>query len=178
MNDGHGGVIHNVCSASADYCYKLQTRAIGQEIQTRQARTRPLSRFAEHIKREQEREAEIQHELRLREIRSGHYSAPPVVLPENEAPELQLGVEPEKKSAADDPVAEERKSALNRFKRRGMENGIKVTDEMVARAAKESWNTRTMVTWWKRNDRKSQPAHDRLIRAVLSKDPKSIWKPA
>ncbi len=70
----------------------------------------------------------------------------------------------------------ERGAALLEFKQRGRAQGIKVTDEMVAKAAKPGrWNTRTMVTWWKRNDSRCKAAHDRLIRAVLAKDPKTLW---
>ncbi len=75
-----------------------------------------------------------------------------------------------------DPVAEERKALLFNFKTRARSQGTKVTDKMVAEAANPGkWNDRTMVTWWKRNDPRCQPPHDRKIRAVLAKDPKSLW---
>src|ERR1039458_5902854 len=46
-----------------------------------------------------------------------------------------------------DPAAEERTALLLAFKAKGREHGIKITDEMVAGAAKPGrWNTRTPVT--------------------------------
>ena len=74
-----------------------------------------------------------------------------------------------------DPESVERSELLTRFKSKGRKSGIKVTDEMVAKEAKSTWNTRTMVTWWKRNDKNCKAPHDRLIRAVLARDPASIW---
>lgn len=75
------------------------------------------------------------------------------------------------------PVVDERRKLLADFKSRGRSAGIRVTDEMIAKAANKRWNDRTMVTWWKRNDPRSTPAHDKMIRAVLAKDPSSIWHP-
>jgi hypothetical protein len=73
-------------------------------------------------------------------------------------------------------VAEQRAALLSAFKAKGRKLGIKITDKMVAEAAKPGkWNDRTMVTWWKRNDKRVMRPHDRLIRAVLAKDPASIW---
>ncbi|HTB13998.1 MAG TPA: hypothetical protein VK752_20635 [Bryobacteraceae bacterium] len=78
--------------------------------------------------------------------------------------------------AGADPVATERDALLTRFKTKAMEHGIKVTHEMVAKAAKPGkWNTRTMVTWWKANDPRCKPTHDKRIRAVLDKDPATLW---
>jgi hypothetical protein len=74
-----------------------------------------------------------------------------------------------------DPVAAERANILNAFKVKARGQGIKVTDKMIAGAAKNTWNDRTMVTWWKRNDPRCKPPHDRLIRAVLGRDPSSVW---
>jgi hypothetical protein len=76
-----------------------------------------------------------------------------------------------------DPIAEERSGILDAFKARARSQGIIVTDEMVAKAAKKTWNDRTMVTWWKRNDPNCKLPHDRLIRAVLARDPALIWPP-
>ena len=76
-----------------------------------------------------------------------------------------------------DPVAQERRSALVGFKTRGRRLGIKITDPMVAQAANQKWNDRTMITWWKRNDDGCKPRHDRMIRAVLARDPATIWQP-
>jgi len=73
-------------------------------------------------------------------------------------------------------IAEERSALLSAFKAKGRTLGIKITDEMIAKAAKPGkWNTRTMVTWWKRDDAHCKPPHDRLIRSVLAKDPASLW---
>jgi hypothetical protein len=47
-----------------------------------------------------------------------------------------------------DPIAEERAALLIAFKAKARRHGITVTDAMVAKAAKKTWNTRTMVTWW------------------------------
>jgi hypothetical protein len=81
-------------------------------------------------------------------------------------------------SGAEDPVAVERQQLMKDFKAKARKQRIKVTDEMVAKAAKPGkWNDRTMVTWWKRNDKRCEPLHDRLIRAVLAKDPRSLWSP-
>jgi hypothetical protein len=75
-----------------------------------------------------------------------------------------------------DPVAADRTALLTAFKAKARGQSIKVTDEMVAKAAKATWNERTMVGWWKRNHKECKPPHDRLIRAVLAKDPSSIWQ--
>jgi len=75
-----------------------------------------------------------------------------------------------------DPVANERAALLTDFKLRGRRQGIRITDEMVAKAANpRKWNDRTMVTWWKRNDSRCKLLHDKKIRAVLSQDPSTIW---
>ena len=69
----------------------------------------------------------------------------------------------------------ERQQLMKDFKAKARKQGIKVSDEMVAKKAKPEWNDRTMVTWWKRNDKGCKPFQDRLIRAVLEKDPLSLW---
>jgi hypothetical protein len=75
-------------------------------------------------------------------------------------------------------VAEERQKLLIKFKDKARSHGIKVTDVKVAKAAKPGrWNDRTPVTWWKANDPRCKSAHDRMIRAVLEKDPSAIWSP-
>jgi hypothetical protein len=75
-----------------------------------------------------------------------------------------------------DPIAVERKQLLIDFKDRALSQGIKVTDVKVAMAANpKKWHDRTMVTWWKRNDPRCEQPHDRLIRAVLKRDPLEIW---
>jgi len=79
--------------------------------------------------------------------------------------------------SAEDAVAAERVRLLQNYKASGKKKGITITDKMVALAANPNWNDRTMVAWWKRNDPKCGPPHDRMIRAVLKKDPSSIWAP-
>ncbi len=79
---------------------------------------------------------------------------------------------------AADPVTAERNAHMTEYKSSAKAKGIKVTDKMVAKAANDEWNDRTMVTWWKRNDPRCGPHHDKMIRAVLAKDPasiRSIW---
>jgi len=80
-------------------------------------------------------------------------------------------------AAGGDPVCAARCDLLLRFKVRGRNIGIRITDEMVAHAANPKWNDRTMVTWWKRNDPRCKQPHDRKIRAVLASDPSSSWTP-
>jgi hypothetical protein len=75
-------------------------------------------------------------------------------------------------------VAESRAVLLTTFKSKGRALGIPITDAMVAKAAKPGkWNDRTMVTWWKRNDPRCKLPHDKLIRAVLGRDPSTVWPP-
>jgi hypothetical protein len=75
-------------------------------------------------------------------------------------------------------IRRERHGLVTAFKAEGRKKGIRITDEMIAKAANQGrWNDRTMVTWWKRNDPGSGPVHDRKIRAVLNQDPASIWTP-
>ena len=75
-----------------------------------------------------------------------------------------------------DPVAAERTALLTEFKARGRAVGIGISDEMVAKAANPGkWNDRTMVTRWKRNDPRFKQPHDKKIRAVLARDPRSVW---
>ena len=77
-----------------------------------------------------------------------------------------------------DPVAADRAALLTAYKAKGRGKGVRITDEMVAKAANPGkWNDRTMVTWWKRNDQRCKPPNDRKIRAVLAKDPSDVWSP-
>jgi len=93
---------------------------------------------------------------------------------QSQTPDLGAAVK-EVQHIETDPIAEERAALLIAFKAKARKQGIKVTDAMVAKAAKSTWNTRTMVAWWKRNDPNCKPTHDRLIRAVLARVPASIW---
>jgi hypothetical protein len=77
---------------------------------------------------------------------------------------------PQQTADTHDQIAAERAELLAAFKSKARAQGMKVTDAMVAKAAKK-----TMVTWWKRNDPHCKPVHDRLIRAVLAKDPALLW---
>jgi hypothetical protein len=77
----------------------------------------------------------------------------------------------------DDLIAADRRAELAQFKLRGRSAGIRITDEMVAHAAKLRWNDRTMVTWWKRCDPRCKLPHDKMIRSVLKKDPRELWPP-
>jgi hypothetical protein len=75
-------------------------------------------------------------------------------------------------------VIAERAELLRAFKAKGKAQRIKITDEMVAKAANPGkWNERSMVTWWKRNDPGCEVRHDKMIRSVLAKDPSSLWEP-
>jgi hypothetical protein len=68
-----------------------------------------------------------------------------------------------------------RSELINRFKRKGLEIGIRITDETIAKAASPTWNDRTPVTRWKAVSKKSTLADDRLISGLLSRDPSIIW---
>jgi hypothetical protein len=98
--------------------------------------------------------------------------------PANEQPTGRATVATET-AASDgiDPVAAERAALLDNYKTRARGQGIKLTDAMVAHAASQKWNDRTYVGWWKRNDYRSKPPHDKKIRTVLAQDPRSLWKP-
>jgi hypothetical protein len=113
---------------------------------------------------------------------------PPNALPKPnepvpERPPLSSGISPESGTPETEgselrckPVARDRTALLDDFKVKAREGGLKVTDKMVARAANPGkWNDRTIVAWWKRNDPKSTPGHDKKIRALLARDPASIW---
>ena len=69
----------------------------------------------------------------------------------------------------------DRADLLTEYKRRARAYGITVTDKMIAQAASRRWNDRTPVGWWKRHDSRSGAAQDKLIRAVLEKDPRALW---
>jgi len=77
----------------------------------------------------------------------------------------------------EDTVAAERCEKMSAFKAKGRRRcGIRITDEMVAEAASSGkWSDRTMIGWWKRNDPRCKPPHDRKIRALLDRDPASVW---
>ena len=70
-----------------------------------------------------------------------------------------------------DPVAVERSALIQAYKSECWKRGVKVTNEMIARAASDSWHDRTPVQRWKRNDSRCTPADDVKIRAILKKRP-------
>jgi hypothetical protein len=49
--------------------------------------------------------------------------------------------------------------------------GVKITDQMIAKAARPSWSERTPVQRWARNDTRSGPGDDKAIRRVLQTEP-------
>ena len=170
------GAISNVCYASAEYCYKLETAAIAKrepaaariELISANAKARAAARAYEEI--------EFQKKLKeLREAEQDKY-VPGEAQPVESQGQPIADLSENAREVQPDAVAAERTAVLAAFKTKARSQGIKVTDEMIAKAAKpEKWNTRTMVTRWKRNDPKCRPIHDRMIRAVLSRDPSSIW---
>ena len=99
------------------------------------------------------------------------------LITEEHSPAPAPPVETENVKHADVIVAERRK-LLSEYKDKGRAVGIRITDEMVAKAAKPgNWNDRTMVSWWKRNDPRCMLLHDKKLRAVLARDPLTIWSP-
>lgn len=70
-----------------------------------------------------------------------------------------------------DPIAAERKALLKAYKDECKENGIRVTNKMIAEAARRTWHERTPVQWWLRNDARSTPGDDAAIRRVLQQRP-------
>ncbi|HEV2232641.1 MAG TPA: hypothetical protein VGV68_04460 [Terriglobia bacterium] len=64
-----------------------------------------------------------------------------------------------------------RSELLLAYKREGREAGVKITDLMIAKAASQSWNDRTPISRWKRNDPRCTAADDFKIRRVLKTKP-------
>ena len=73
--------------------------------------------------------------------------------------------------ALQDLVAVKHKALLQAYKAEGLARGIRITDEMVAKAASPTWHDRTPVQRWKSNDARCTPGDDRKIRAVLRDKP-------
>jgi hypothetical protein len=117
--------------------------------------------------------------LQSETIEHGRDSRPTKPRQEHLRDEKPIDHEPSAAANSANPSAnipEQRNHLVENFKAKAREAGIKVTDEMIAKAANPGkWNTRTPVTWWKRNDPKSKPAYDTLIRKLLGKEPSSIW---
>jgi hypothetical protein len=87
-----------------------------------------------------------------------------------DAPEAKGGTEG-KQSNESARVAAERKALLQAYVSECAEHRIRVTDRMIAEAARPTWHDRTPVQRWKRNDRRCTPGDDSAIRAVLKKKP-------
>ena len=68
-------------------------------------------------------------------------------------------------------VAAQRKALLQAYNAECAKHGIRVTDRMIAAAARPTWHDRTPVQRWKRNDPRCTPGDDSAIRAVLKKKP-------
>lgn len=64
----------------------------------------------------------------------------------------------------------ERREMLRAYKEECRRNGVKVTDDMIAKAARPTWNDRTPIQRWVRNYRTSA-GDDVAIRKVLQKKP-------
>jgi hypothetical protein len=156
---GHSrmGTVIDLCQASVDLCKHLESLALEEERKDGLRRS---------------------EELKAEESQSYKATFDENSLKPDIPSSLSALVEENASGDSDDPIAAERSSAILKFKSRAKAQGIRVTDEMVAKAAKPGkWNTRTMVTWWKRNDKRCERPHDRLIRSVLARDPRSVWPP-
>lgn len=92
-------------------------------------------------------------------------------VPEDSAIEKSMPPESSVRVPASLSITEERRALLAAYKREGKEHGIRITDEMVAKAASNTWNERTPVQRWKNNDPRCTPGDDRKIRAVLKAKP-------
>jgi hypothetical protein len=64
-------------------------------------------------------------------------------------------------------VAAERTGLIEAYKRECTEQGIRVTNTKIAKAARRSWNERTPVQRWLRNDSRCGKGDDAAIRRVL-----------
>ncbi len=71
----------------------------------------------------------------------------------------------------DDSIAKERTALLNAYIEEGKRGGRKITDRMIAEAARPTWHERTPVQRWKRNDPRTTEAADTAIRRVLADRP-------
>jgi hypothetical protein len=70
-----------------------------------------------------------------------------------------------------DPVKAERTRLLQAYRDEGWKSGLRITDKMVAEAARPTWHDRTPVQRWKRNDPRSNSGDDVAIRRVLRVQP-------
>ncbi len=168
------GSIYRICEASAILCNILESEALDVEglrkVQERQRvdpKNRPEQLEIIEINPHPPHEAQL-IEAEARSTIATRIETKPkfnFAKPSEIAPNEPL-----------DQIPAQRVSLLTAFKAKGRLRGIKITDKMIAMAAKPGkWNDRTMVAWWKRNDARCQPRHDKLIRAVLCRDPSTIW---
>jgi hypothetical protein len=70
-----------------------------------------------------------------------------------------------------DAVKAEREQLLSAYRDEARRRGIRITDKMVAEAARPTWHDRTPVQRWKRNDPRSNSGDDVAIRRVLRQRP-------
>ncbi len=70
----------------------------------------------------------------------------------------------------------DRKMLLIAYKQEAKSHGIKINDEMIAKAANPGWNDRTPVKRWKADDPRCTDADDAKIRRVLREKPHLLQK--
>ena len=99
----------------------------------------------------------------------------PVETPPSTAEEQDATDSAAETASDPDPIKAQRTALFATFKKKADSQGIRITDPKVAKAIKPGkWTDRTMIGWWKRNDPRCKPPHDKLIRAFLNKDPSEI----
>jgi hypothetical protein len=156
--------IEHVCRASATLCFELRM--------VDDAEADPVPAKLESSEKNGSTHAAVFAEdterVRVSTIRPISAATEPSV---DESKRIGAGPTPHETRDAPDPVAAERKALLQAYKDECRKGNIRVTDEMIAEAASRSWHERTPVQRWKRNDRRSTPADDAQIRAVLKNKP-------
>jgi hypothetical protein len=83
-------------------------------------------------------------------------------------PEPETGEGAKAVVAVVDSVRENRRALLESYKRECLDNGVRVTYEMIAKSANRRWNDRTPIDRWIRNDSRSTETDDKLIRKIFS----------
>jgi len=157
-HDG-GGTLYRLIEVSEEYCSVL-SRELGELFAKR-------ARLAQTVATVSRTEATDQcgEEPDVQRDRNSEPSS-------DEAPCLHDITESDKQNAKRDPIAQERKDLLLEYKRQCKDQGIYLTDKMIAKAADLNWNDRTPVDRWKRNDRSPVGgADDNRIRNVLRDKP-------
>jgi hypothetical protein len=173
------GEIEHLCGASANFCKALESRALEEERWSVYNPPREISHLlpsakaaVTHLVYKEVAEGVIQaRDNFAREQEVNETPAPdeaeqdtPRTQPTVEATEVEL-------QKSGDPIANERTTLLDSYKREGKERGVRITDAMVARAASTRWNERTPVQRWKRNDPRCTSGDDAKIRSVLKRKP-------